>query len=384
MDKKFRLIAKFLGKEANVQELEEFKQSLKKGKAVNLFDQMVKIHYLIALGMKDYDLEKAKKNVRKNIKKDIAKKRVAIYTKLAVAASILLIVAVSFIKSKDWDTQPMDPGTVMTQQIQPGTDKAVLTLENGNQVVLEEGKSYESEKVSGNGKKLVYSKNDGREKPAYNYLTIPRGGQFHVQLPDGSEVWLNSDTQLKYPVSFTNTESRKVELLYGEAFFKVSPSALHDDAPFVVLTKNQEVNVLGTEFNIRAYNDEDIITTTLVEGGVDVATAQGHKKRLKPSQQSRIQKGLGGIDVQVIDVFHEISWRRNLFSFEDESLGRIMKTLSRWYDVEVVFESANDKDFLFTGILERTSSVENILEHIEATGDGEIVCEITNKMIVIK
>jgi len=375
------LIAKFLGRETNAFELARLEEILKKKEADDLFPQMVRIHYIVSLCMKEYDIEKAKKSVRRNIKKNAANQRMSFFKRTVIAASLLFLIVFSFVEltkreGKSAETKPL-------QQIQAGTDRAILTLANGNQVVLEKGVEYQSEKASGNGQKLVYSKNNADEKPTYNYLTIPRGGQFKLQLSDGTEVWLNSDSKFKYPVSFIKGEVRKVELVYGELFFKVSPAADHNGASFNVVMAGQEIRVLGTEFNVRAYKDDDVMATTLVEGAIEI-NSKGTKRILKPDQQSQIRRGSNEIDVSEVDVSQEISWLNGLFSFEDKSLDNIMRTLARWYDVEVVFESAELKNFVFTGILERKSSIQDILGHIEASSDGQVVFEIKNDLILIK
>ena len=214
-------------------------------------------------------------------------------------------------------------------------------------------------------------------------MTIPRGGQFFVKLSDGTEVWLNSETKLKYPVTFTEGLTRKVELIYGEVYFKVSPSTQHKGAGFHVLTKSQEINVLGTEFNIRAYNNDEVMATTLVEGKIRIKKGEV-SETLKPNQQAKISQESNQIDIQEIDVSQEISWVNGLFAFNEKPLEEILTVLSRWYDTEVVFENAKQKKFVFTGLLERTKAVEDILKLIEATSEGQIKFEIKDKTIIIK
>src|SRR5690606_5806053 len=232
----------------------------------------------------------------------------------------------------------------------------------------------EAGKAKGNGDELVYTRegkeNDSENEPLYNYLTIPRGGQFFVQLSDGTQVWLNSESKLKYPVKFQSGKTREVELVYGEAYFKVSPSTGHNGSRFHVLTKFQEVDVLGTEFNIKAYSQEDEVTTTLVEGKVEIQKGN-ISKILRPNQQSIILSDTQAIAVQAVDVSQEISWMHGMFSFDEAFLKEIMTVLSRWYDVEVIFESAEPKNFVFTGIIGRAESIGNILCIIEGASVGQ-------------
>jgi transmembrane sensor len=195
---------------------------------------------------------------------------------------------------------------------------------------------------------------------------------------------LNSDSKIKYPVKFIKGEKRKVELLYGEAFFDVSPSQNNNGSEFIVSTKTQKINVLGTKFNIKAYSEDDIITTTLVEGKVKVGNGK-NQILLGPNQQSKVNSNSPVINVSDVDVSQQISWINGLFSFNDTSLEDIMYTLSRWYDLEFIFKSANQKDFIFSGILERTKSIDDILLIIEKTSSSnEINFEINNKIIIIE
>ena len=222
------------------------------------------------------------------------------------------------------------------------------------------------------------------EKIASNFLTVPRGGQFSLNLEDGTKVLLNSDSKIKYPVKFIKGKKRQVELLYGEAFFEVSSSKNNNDSEFIVSTKTQKINVIGTKFNIKAYNEDDIVTTTLVEGKVKVENGK-NQILLLPNQQSKVDSKSTNIIVSDIDVFQQISWISGLFSFNDTSLENIMNTLSRWYDLEFVFKSANKKNLIFSGILERTKSIEDILFIIEKTSSSnEINFEIIDRVIIVE
>src|SRR5690606_17880247 len=263
----------------------------------------------------------------------------------------------------------------------------ILTLDNGNQVALEKGREYKAGKVKSNGEELVYDlagdMYDSGNGVKYNYLTIPKGGQFFVQLSDSTEVWLNSDSKLKYPVKFRKGKTRQVELVYGEAYFKVSPSTKHNGAEFHVLTKYQEVSVLGTEFNVKAYNGEDEVSTTLVEGKVKIQKGT-ISEFLRPNQQSKTSSTSDFIEIKEVDLSQVISWKQGLFAFNEESLGEIMTQLARWYDVNVFFKSEQQKKFVFTGIVERTESIDKILNLIEDTSAGHIKLEIKGKTIIIK
>ena len=381
-----KIIIKFLNREADMYELEKLETWLKNENNLSIFNTFVRTEYLTNISMPKYDVDKAKEAIKHKLKISERKRKVVIYKKMAIAASIVLIIGAILTK---W--VGIDQNNVVTADskiiIESGSSKAILTLENGNQVALKKGKQYYADKVKSNGSELIYNANPEIEnltaEPKYNYLTIPRGGQFLVQLSDGTKVWLNSDSKLKYPVNFPKNQTRKIELIYGEAYFKVSPSSEHNGSDFQVLTKFQKVGVLGTEFNIKAYNEEDEIKTTLVEGKVKVQN-DGLTEILKPNQQSKIQSGINAIEIQEIDVSQEISWINGLFTFNEKSLDEIMTTLSRWYDVEVIFENAEQKKYVFTGVIERSESVEYILKLIQATSESQVKFQINDKTITIK
>ena len=380
------IIVKFLNKEANFNELEKLNSWLKNDKNIEVFNHFVKTGYLTIISMGEYNVKNAKKLINYRLKSiEKKRKRVIIFRRMAVAASILLVISFSFFKL-NYKKSKIKVSEI-SNKIEIGSNKVILTLENGNQVSLEKGKKYHNGKVNSKGDKLVYTSKkeavDFGEKLSYNYLTVPRGGQFFVQLSDGTKVWLNSDSKLKYPIKFHKDKTRRVELVYGEAFFKVSPSTSHNGASFNVLTKMQEITVLGTEFNIKAYDEDNEIATTLVEGKVMIHKGK-IKKILKPNQQSRTSYDSDLINVSEIDVSQEISWKNGLFTFNEESLDEMMKVLSRWYDTKINFESKRQKKFVFTGILERTKSIEDILKMIEATSEGEVKFEVDNKTIIIK
>ncbi len=244
------------------------------------------------------------------------------------------------------------------------------------------GKPLETQNAVSNGEEIVYSNvNESVAEIKYNYLTIPRGGQFSVKLSDGTQVWLNSESQLKYPKVFPKGITRQVELLYGEAYFDVSPSSENQGAKFIVHHKQQEVQVLGTEFNIKAYGDESNVFTTLVEGRVAVTSGR-NRKNLRPNQQSNLNVDSGEMTVATVDVYNEISWKDGVFSFVDMPLNDIMKVISRWYDVEVVFENRDLGSVQFIGTLEKNQSIEEILSIMQSTTINSY--EIKGKTITIK
>ncbi|WP_308990420.1 FecR family protein [Mariniflexile litorale] len=303
--------------------------------------------------------------------------------KKGIAASFLILVTVTYlvnhkIQSNKFNGHPI----IVNNNIKIGIDKATLTLEDGTVVDLEKGQHYNSDHLESNGAELIYKAYHAKKAEVlYNYLTIPRGGQYHVVLSDGTQIWLNSESQIKYPVSFVDGETRSMELIYGEAYFDVSPSSKHKGADFKVSNNNHEVRVLGTEFNIKAYNDDNTIRTTLVEGKVEI-NYNGINKILIPNQQSNINLENKKITVSSIDVYKEISWKEGVFSFENMALKDIMKVLSRWYDIEVVFENKDIENITFNGGLKKKQSIVDILSIIKSMNN--INYEINNKTVIFK
>ncbi|MCF8273083.1 MAG: FecR family protein [Flavobacteriaceae bacterium] len=306
--------------------------------------------------------------------------------KYIAAASVVLLISISFVfnfnKTPIIKSIAVDNNDIIENPIITGTDKAILTLEDGSNILLEKGGNYTTERLNSNGEELVYIKESNtKSEIKYNYLTIPRGGQFYVQLSDGTKVWLNSESQLKYPISFIEGETRIVELVYGEAYFEVSPSTNHNGSKFKVRTLLQEVEVLGTEFNIKAYKDETNIYTTLVEGKVIIDNGFA-SQNLIPHQQSNLNLKNNTMTISLVDVYRETSWKKGLFSFKSTNLKEIMKVLSRWYDVNVVFSNPEIENIKFNGVLSKNQTIKEILTTIKNTKFIKDY-DITDKKITI-
>lgn len=377
------IIAKFLTNQASASELSALEIWVEDSNNKDLFDEYVKINYAIEYNMKEFDSHKVKSKLleafaREKKAKKIKKLRKIIY--YSAAAVVLGIVTTTYF----YNIKPVAvPVKMVNNTISTGTDKAILTLEDGSVVTLEKDKVYEKGNVVSNGKELVYNKDSkGKSGLAYNYLTIPRGGQFQIKLADGTKVWLNSDSKLKFPVAFLEGSLREVELIYGEAFFDVSPSSEHKGAKFKVLNKNQEVEVLGTEFNIKAYKDEDKIYTTLVEGKVTVS-GFNLKKYMVPNQQTIINLKNGDITINPIDAYNEVLWTKGIFSFKSKNLKEIMTVMSRWYDVQVVFQNTELEKVKFNGVLSKNDNIKEILTIIKKTNFINEY-EIKDQKIMIK
>jgi ferric-dicitrate binding protein FerR (iron transport regulator) len=320
--------------------------------------------------------EKAWNKIQKRIYSKPRKTIFWKYTFVAAVAALLIFIPFSLNNPKTESSE--NPDFVKT--IKPGVDKAILTLEDGTNIVLEKGKKHQTKNSVSNGEVITYkSNNSDAIKISYNYLTIPRGGKFFVELEDGSKVWLNSESKLKFPVNFTKGQTRTIELVYGEGYFEISPSTNHNGVKFKVITKNQEVEVLGTKFNIKAYQDESFIYTTLVEGKVSVE-GDNNKLILKPNEQ--VVFGTDKMEILQVNSTTETSWVKGVFSFKDMRLKNIMQVLSRWYDVDVTFLNKDIENELFTGVIGKELSMEEILKIIKSVNN--VNYEIINNAIIFK
>lgn len=260
-----------------------------------------------------------------------------------------------------------------SEEIKVGTDKATLTLEDGSEIQLGENEIFQKNSYLTNGTQLEYLGDleafSERAEMRYHYLTIPRGGKFSIILADGTKVWLNSDSRLKYPAQFKAGRSREVTLEYGEAYFEVSSATKHDGAAFIVYNNDQKVEVLGTQFNIKAYQDDATILTTLVEGKVKLHIKKDTIEHvLKPGQQAEYDTQEQSLTTKPVDIYNEISWKDGVFSFDNKSLLEITKVLSRWYDVKFKFLDEQLKKEEFIGVLSKNQHIDDILMQIKHLG----------------
>ncbi|MEL1254123.1 FecR family protein [Flavobacterium sp. DGU38] len=380
------LILKYLTNEISPSELELLRKWLKKSDNRTVFQNYIRDAYLLNRSLDSVQLDTSFKKVWQQIQQQekpvrkLFKKK----AKYALAASVALLVSLAaFFFSQQ--TSVIDKGsqTIVNNIIKVGTDKATLTTEDGRTIVLEKGKTYRSKNIVSNGTELVYgTEGVSANKAVFNYLTVPRGGEFFLKLADGTKVWMNSESQLRYPVVFTEGETRKVELVYGEAYFEVSPSSLHKGDKFKVLNKKQEIEVLGTEFNIKAYGDESAIYTTLVKGKISLK-AGNTANILTPDHQAVLDLKLNKVQIREVDVYNDTAWKEGIFTFESKPLSEIMKVLSRWYDMEVSYGNAQIENTRFNGTLRKDQKIENVLETIKSFG---IIKEykIKNKKIELK
>ena len=272
----------------------------------------------------------------------------------------------------------------LATDIIPGKECAVLEMADGRKVELGLGKNLgqlqlEGTVVTNDSNRLAYKQNHSGNSSTleYNTIIIPRGGEYQLILSDGSRVWLNSDTRLRYPVSFIG-EKREV-YLEGEAYFEVS----HSDKPFEVHGGGQCVRVLGTSFNVMAYGDESKVQTTLVSGSVRVVLDQSDKTvLLTPGHQAEMDKNSGKITMREVNVENYIGWKDKLFMFDEEDMVTIMNKLARWYDVDIIIETPELKEKVFYGVIRKYENISTILDMLKKTQNIDYLIE--GKKIVIK
>lgn len=271
--------------------------------------------------------------------------------------------------------------TMFRADVMPGTSKATLVLADGSIVALDSisgdrVKEKDGTLIDKQQGRLVYNSAGSTGGPVlYNTLNIPRGAEYQLVLPDGSRVWLNAASSLKYPTRFTGTE-RKV-FLKGEAYFEVAKNAA---MPFNVYTgANMKIEVLGTHFNIMDYDDEAAVKTTLAEGKVKISNQQT-TVTLMPSQQAVWKKKLQQMSVRQVDPEKEIAWKNGMIEFNDDDLPYIMRQISRWYDVDVSFEGAVPEES-YNGSIPRKATLSEVMQILKIAG---VKYWLDNKKLVIR
>lgn len=318
-----------------------------------------------------------------------------------VASIVLFISALFFYfnsADKDLDKKTVSVQNNASADVLAGGNKAVLTLADGTTINLDISVSGEIAEEAGmkiikmDEGEVFYEPVDGEKlTTGHHVISTPRGGQYKLILPDGTKVWLNSSSSLRFPIQF-DAEERLVELS-GEAYFEVASKADWETESgkgqsFVVKSNTQRVEVLGTHFNINAYEDEKLVKTTLFEGSVVVKkdgmgnnSSPGARVVLKPGQQAQFNRKTNEADFRVltVDIEEAMAWRNGNFLFKNTPLVEIMNQLSRWYDVEI--DKENIPNYSFNGFIPRDEPLSKVLDMLELTGDLEF--EINNKQISI-
>jgi transmembrane sensor len=300
-----------------------------------------------------------------------------IYREVLKYAAILIpfIFAVWFIFQNNNKIEPEI--NIASTKIQPGTSKAILKLSDGTIVNLEDEKElvaeFDGTTISNTNKEIIYNPSGKKvkfRKLQYNTIEIPRGGEYQLILSDGTKVWLNSATTIKYPITFA-ANSRDVYLEEGEAFFEVTENK---KSPFIVHTSKMNVNVLGTSFNVRAYSAENQLATTLVTGKVLINQSKNGKEyTLIPNEQAILSDE--EIDIVSVDVDRFIAWKNGRILFEENTLEEIFNDLSRWYNIDVDYTSSEVKNLRFSVDVKRYDELVEILDILELTKKVKFIIE---------
>ena len=297
------------------------------------------------------------------------KRTLALYRYVA-AVVLLFVLSGSFYFFHD----TKDESIAFVQKIQPGSCKAILTEPDGTKIDISDTTFLAFVQKS------VMSRKNGEEKEVvetlYHTITIPRGGEYDLLLSDGSRLRMNSESEIRVPVTFE--KGQREVFMKGEIYFDIVRDSL---APFVVHTHQGDIRVLGTSFNVRDYQDEDFLETTLVNGKV-AFEREGNYSYLKPGEQLRLNKEDGKTTVETVDVLLYCSWKDGRFVFEKQRLEVIMNTIARWYNINVFYESSSVKDILFTGNIKRYSDLEQVVNMLKLINKIDI--EIKDRNVFVR
>lgn len=330
----------------------------------------------------DFNRDKNKEFVR--LEKDIYERKSRRMTlRWSVAASVILLIGL-FVGRAVTEWRNLDEVRVLaeTERSVPGA-KAELILSTGERVVLDQKNvAIESVKEMGirndsvSGLNYATAKVEG-EEIAYNTIRVPVGGFYQLTLADGTRVWLNSMTDLRYPVNFTGT-SREV-YLKGEAYFEVNRDT---SKPFIVRLEGSSVTVLGTSFNVKAYEDESNIYTSLVKGAVRFTSDKGGKQvELKPGMQCAWNSVSGETEVREMDLEQFVSWKDGKFVFELITLDGMMRQLKRWYDIDVIYLDEKVKTYEFWGTIDRNMDLDKVLAIVAKVSN--VTFEVQGKTVSV-
>ena len=317
------------------------------------------------------DLRKAQNELRQKMTSLTRKSSVAIlWPRIIIAAAILIVISIGTFFYRNYIDESNTKHAIsgVKNDISPGGNIAFLTLADGRKISLTDAKNGQlaeqsgikiNKTADGQLEYTISNSDNSSQSISYNTIETPAGGQYQINLPDGSKVWLNSASSLRYPVRFVGKE-RRVEIS-GEAYFEV---AHNSRMPFKVANASQTVEVLGTHFNIMAYPDETSTKTTLLQGSVKIIK-ENKSKIISPGQQTRVKDG--NIDVVDVDVNEATAWKDGYFMFKSEDIQSIMRQISRWYNLEVTYQG-NFPEKVFGGKISRSRNVSEVLEILESTG----------------
>lgn len=372
-----QLIQKYLKEELSEEELQQLQdwQQQSEGNR-RIFNKLTDDEYLMQAVTDHYKIdsdEVALQKINARIDADQQPQNTDTYTgartiwlRLTVAAAILVVLATSavYIFRKKQQNAGVAQSTQSTQDIAPGGYSATVTLADGRSIALDSAGTGQLPQQGGtqvlnkNGQ-LVYTEavGHGQSEVIWNTLSTSKGQTYPLLLSDGSRVTLNSESSIRFPVSFTGN-LREVQVT-GEVFFQVAHDA---QKPFKVTAKGMDLQVLGTSFNVNAYDDEDAVKATLVEGSIQIKKGI-QKKVIKPGQQAQVLAN--EIKISEVDVDKIIAWKQGYFRFKEDKLSDAMKNLARWYNIEVVFEG-NAGEVKISGDIHRSSNLSDVLKLLTA------------------
>lgn len=371
------LLARYVNKSCSREELDELFAAVGQDHAPEVLEQLLEEVWHSEHPAPDIDYEQ----IYAQIKPVVPVRKTIPLKKIAIAASVLLLAGTTYWLTRD--KHPERPSVVLQQPapsvILPASNKAVLTLADGSTVTLDSA----GNQVIRQGKVAIQQQNGQLSyaaQPAdgsihYNKLTTPRGGQFRLVLPDGTRVWLNSASMLRYPTAFAGKD-RIVEL-EGQGYFEVAPNA---QQPFKVKVHDLEVLVLGTDFDVMAYGDETSVNTTLVTGSIQVKEGST-KQLLQPGQQAVVDNQNHQLTVKAADIRKVIAWKNGLFVFNDMALPAILREVARWYDVDIVYKASPGTE-LYGGGIGRDLQLADVLALLEGSGFNHFRIE-GRKVIVL-
>ena len=320
--------------------------------------------------IKEYSAIEAYQEFAGRVKQAKCRKRTLALYRYVAAVILLFVLGGSFYFFHDTKDEPI----AFVQKIRPGSCKAILTEPDGTKIDISDTTFLAFVQKS------VMSRKNGEEKVVaetlYHTITIPRGGEYDLLLSDGSRLRMNSESEIRVPVTFE--KGQREVFMKGEIYFDIVRDSL---APFVVHTHQGDIRVLGTSFNVRDYQDENFLETTLVNGKVAFERG-GNYSYLKPGEQLRLNKEDGKTTVETVDVLLYCSWKDGRFVFEKQRLEVIMNTIARWYNINVFYESSSVKDILFTGNIKRYSDLEQVVNMLKLINKIDI--EIKDRNVFVR
>ncbi len=330
-----------------------------------------------------------------SLRREIKPKSSPVRLLVKIAASIVAISGLSiaihqFVTDTEVAQPPLEKVASIQEDMAPGRNQAIISIGNGEDMVLDGGES--GIEIANN--EIRYADGPALTKLKANDMVqvrTPKGGQFEVTLSDGTKVWLNAGSILRYPAQF-NAKERYVTLI-GEAYFEVNKEVGKSKRSFVVASTTQEIRVLGTHFNVNAYPDESLCTTTLIEGAVKVTAKSSRNPKvspldeklvseiLRPGQQSVLKEGV--LKVGSADLEQALAWKNNMFIFNNTPLEDVMKTIARWYDVEVYYQDKSGVNEVYAGSINRYENLSKVLRMLEKAGDTRFKLE-EGRVVVMK